>query len=1661
MQKSHNSQQDLQSFSQNSSFFKRRIGTLTLYETQNTPSIDKLILFIEYFQLISQIFVICCDDYTNKTPETDSALDKKYIFEIITYFFKLINPSFLINFTESNGITASILCLVFAFSLFKILLFGYITYVAYYKKDKGRNSFLIALWRWIWKLQTRNFCFFITSFWVKSLLGLENQGFNLFGMRRPICIVLYCCLIAIEYIFSIYLKTQFYYRLPTKKFLSSKSFDLQLSTLIHKLALQIIQISFKTNSLTCRWAFTSINLLFCLFKNRIFYGKLPLYHFKALLSQSDLMSIVNSFSVACFFQTLLKAANYQEFDSNFPLIFGILLSILIAKVSRGYINQVILNLLTKNSKNYSPNLLVHKICLIKQLERKLEKPGKRNPKFDWVSLIAATEHSRLNYIFNIEEENHQTQNHQNDRNSIFLNFLENLSKKFPKSSLVKLHIAKLCAKKPELYARAIKISADLAKNSWSKNYITFLFLLDKIQKSITQASMTSNTKLDLYTYVKSQLFFEELKNEISQQTQLTIDLCSNIMKEVTEIGTIFNHAQEIHKYRMKVQKKMLDISCKLPEHFIAPLKLCADYHLVLNFSFHDSQKYIDLYTNKYFKCEKYFKAPNLIQENLYQNTNSFLLLSGQKLDNGQILFCTKSLEDLCGTKKTSLCGSHVSTLFTSSLQAYFAEIFKQLFENGKASLLNQTTRAYFNHKNGHIIEAEFYLRIHPYITENLYLNMLIRPIPSEHEYLLLRENGDIEGATKNISKKLGLNLSSKSPSVININALSSELARVNEAFNFIERQPSLINPADLTEPSLFKVESAPASATRKRNYSGQSKSLHLISHVRALEIQALYRSEPQKVRISPLKAKKIQISNGSSIAGFKLSEDYIYDCKVSVLQYGPASIKLISLYERFFGHEKDEDQHISDLHSPRRILPSPKKSSATPLQKILEQNQSFSSMVDASENIEECTEVKFDERLVTEWRGQTQMTTEGNLLSPRTDRSQANLLSPRTENRISLFPNGNHPPPPLSHTVFTELDEAAPTPRNIKIKKLQSQKSDNPLSQTTLTETKFHRAFQQAINARTYPKLFNALYLVFYVIIFSTFCSQIALKVLSDITYNNLAVKKDLLVCAQLQTFYIIRIQTSCRGASLQVYGTLTAQQTGNPFSVSELIELTQYWVTKLSNANEKIISSANYLDSEAKEELFKKDIDVVGSYFNIKDKSTTKMTTFQAIDQIKATLQRLYHMSSDDINSSAGYALLRYIALNTLNDIIAKNLDITNLFIDSVQREREYLQLTMILCITLIPTLLAVIVIMLIYIIWKQYVVEKNLMLAFVKLHPQGIKTLFNTLSKFQKRLTDEEKFEDKSALHLVIVPGGDEQDSRMSIYHKKQSTHLVKYSQIQKKYWGYTAKVLFYIIILTGIIICNYVSAQKSANIIYKRQDQLQFANWVSVTASLSYISYTELFISNNTNLVNHMLPMKSLTTTLKQLDTIQNQLETVFLEGDNNYDPEIKHLLFGNSTCSKLTGLLQEYCQNLQDAGLYTGLNYAISLFRYYLKGKPDQYENVDKTSLTHIVAVGLENFDLLVWSSGTGSGDAQVIANLINKKLQNNISDASFQRILILIVFIISLMVVSVLIWRQILVKLSDVNNDFKRVLQVFPPDFVLSSFLLKNFLMETSQGIQNF
>ncbi len=165
----------LESFCQNRSSFKTKVALMTFYGLKYSFWTEKIIVLLEYLQLVSLSILI----FPNLT--TNFPLSDKFVPQAIIYACKLVNPSYLIDYTESRSLTSTILILLLCYTIFKLLLFFYILFRAF-KRNKQAFSGLVTIWQWIFKLQGPIGYYFMTSFWVRAILENDESGYSLFEM---------------------------------------------------------------------------------------------------------------------------------------------------------------------------------------------------------------------------------------------------------------------------------------------------------------------------------------------------------------------------------------------------------------------------------------------------------------------------------------------------------------------------------------------------------------------------------------------------------------------------------------------------------------------------------------------------------------------------------------------------------------------------------------------------------------------------------------------------------------------------------------------------------------------------------------------------------------------------------------------------------------------------------------------------------------------------------------------------------------------------------------------------------------------------------------------------------------------------------------------------------------------------------------------------------------------------------------------------------------------------------------------------------------------------------------------------------------------------------------------------------------------------------------
>ena len=1572
-------------------------------------------------------------------------------------------------------------------------------------RDYKRFPWIITPWQWLFKLQTRGCYFLFTSFWFTTIVEAKDSGFSLIGIHKIPLIFISSLMIALEFLLSLLFEAQFCYTLPTKNFLSSKNNTLSILTLIQKLIIQIILLVLRSNHLAGSWVASAIGLFFCVLRDYEFFTKLPLYHIKALYLQRQLLSAVLCLYLAYFLTTILKEVDYEGANVNFLVTTWLVIYLLGARLSHQILNAKILHILSSSSVS-CPDLLLHRVIAIRELKKYEARPGDMSLKYRYSFLVSMNLEINLENILglsleklveipgSVEAETAGPESFGEDLlqkrilKRIYLIYLEDLLKRFPKHNLIQLLTAQRCFKNSEPYTKTMRIAARIEVNKLSMDYLSSSLLIHEIEKSIRadNNNMSNKRKLDLSCYIRSKILVDESKKRMLQQANLEIKVCENVLCETPDIEEIYSSGQKISRLKSRIYKEINILSHSLPENYISPFLFYAEYFLVVNHSVPDFQKYCQIYAQKQIRSDKFFQDPQLSQENLFQETNAFVLVSSQKSDCGKILFCNKSLVNLCGGDSTqAYIGTHITRLFPPTLRSYYDNLLKKNLRAEDHSLMNKIHRAYLYHKNKSIVNVDFCIKFHPYLAQGLCLNMVIRPVPMESEYILLREDGDIEGASKNISKLLRLGGNSSAGKSISVGALSEKLYVMNLAFNIILKKGGFENNS--LESDEKKISKS-LSTARKELLMESSQGNNLkMSEERALEIFSAYTQEDQEIQLHPYVPNNI-----NSAVRNRVNLEHTFFSRVKVVSYGN-NIHMKLIFLRAIAREEDFDLREHDLqrskieidgqqdpnHLLRLFSVDMKNENQTSNREELEEEIIPSEFFEAEESpspqkvfrkidlgptspgatthgdmplLSVTSENKrfFADTMVSSFRNKTEA-------GALTDKGYLQRSSSRREKglkRVVEIPCGSTQIMSLSTDGDERFNGAVGQYDLAYVKyRIRKYRNTHHFFQKSKDKGSNTKIFQAAIVSKSYPRSFNILCLIFYGVVLSTFIAQILMKIVSDSTMEDLQIKKNLLKYSQERSFKAALIQINAIGLSLQVLGSF--QSGGAVTGIETTVANLQIRMRDMKEANDNMLQYIYSLDEDIQRQLFAQDVLINGTYLNSLDTVYKMVNTFEVVQEISNAVKALDALPN--ATSLEGYHILNFLSINIMDDFQYKSIEITDLFVESVKNQKQTYQNTIDLCLMLTPFLLTGIGSLLCVIIWNQYRIGKKNMKAFIKIPPIGVKEISEQLSIFKNCLVNQETFE----AQWLSAPKPDPKssvlvDPNLAASAKKVNDREIKYYGFQQRYHRYILKVVFFISLLIVITIWDLISTRRAIKVIYNRQDQLQFANYISSRVTAGHAAYPLVFAKNNTLKVEHKIALDALYDAAEDTKYIQAEIPVRFLEVDQTYNPEVKRILYENNPdCNGFASDTLINCQTLIGLGQPVNMLVANSAYEVVLSNKYQDYINCNKTTMAQILTAAYLNIQTLLPNFAVIAYEAQNIADIMDKSMTEKISETKELRLVILVIFSASLLSVSILIWFHILKVIREVHNDFKKVLQVFPSNLVLSSYLLKKFLRQSS------
>ena len=1590
----------LSSLCDDHSSFQARVAIASFSETSSSTFLDQVLMFFEHIQVISPILILTITLNFNFHSS---------LFQATLFLLRIISPALWMSFDKTGVLENSVLILVCCFTAFKFLLFLYILYQCTQKTEA--SGLLVTLWRIMTKFQSRIGYMYVSTFYINSIRVINWETFESTDDQNKAFEVIAFLLIAIEFILAFAPKMVFHYMLPTKSFLAAKGNTLEIMTLLQKVVVQVLLAALDYKSPASNWIFAISNICIDSLRISYFYRVLPLYSFRALYFQGWFLMVVACLNLSFFMSVIVKTIDESYCSLSFSLILWGVLLVLAIFTSNNFLKMAFWRLICDPSLD-NPNLLVHRIVAIKELRRLTEEHYEKNEKYDFHFLVNQTLNRHLEKILWVQEwkaGDNLDINTKESSNIMFKNFLEKLSERSPRNKFIKIFLAEFCFKTMKVFRDPIRTCLALRKTRDINLRINAEFLLMRIQNHIKLNNEIS--PLNLFAFASQHALTAQLKQEMLKQANLQIEVSSEIMEDAPNLELIYLKSQQAHYHRRNAIRRINHIPKALSGWNIEALLVSAKYYLSINHSIKDYLYFKKIYLQKLNKYQESFSQEKLCPEDVFQDTTGFLLVSGEKGEEGKILFATNPVVKALGGESSQYPGTYFVQKTPPIYRPIYSVAWKQMPEDPESTYMGKIIRNFAYNMNGYLVEAEYYIGIHPFASQGFGFIFIFRPIFSNKQYMLLHENGDIDSTTKGLLERFGLKPQSMRT---NIRMLNEELEMVNDAFNM------------MAFPEKYDVESL-------RNF---------LSKEEAEEIYKKYTTEGVDIMFNS--------ENGMN---------YSYNCKIHNLLLGPLLIKTVTLEENrrenrerthelqplFYQNQKEEEA-LDNLSSNSLKTEEEKEEGWV----------DFDAITAAKKTPSEIQQTPFSSQTEVEILNKTQReepeaaTTRRQLMTSRTTLKRLEYKSTAKLAAVHLSDSMNEEP------EFAEEEER----HKVIPKSSLRSKNSSRFGQQKRLATVFHAS----LDTKYYTKTFWALVSLFYASLAVMIALRIVVKLTIDKDMSALAAKKDIFNNNSLRGYQLIETAGMTR-LGYQIYiNQFDLSVYGNSYedSYNAIRTLVLMNIKSLRESNKVVFEESNVLNEETQNALYAKDAKIYTTYFDETVQSYTKMDTFQATDRIIESALYLYEAFSNVLFNSTfvdpeAETRAKFLFRNSLNDLIIANLGLSMAMLESYSQQFDSvknlsLAFTIIMIVFLCGFAGAFFIVL-----HRQYSKDIFYLSAICRLNHGKLQLIHQEFLHFQKKLKQEEGGKDLQEKAQKLRHAKTRDENLLSSSIKRESLKVPEKKEIRKRYYIYILGIAVLLLALLSYVIYNQASAGGIFDKMDANKERLYFVNKIRIKISLTSASFKELASTNNVAMVENVQVLTKFEELIKVLKSLRVGIYSTLLTGESlEESPEIEALLLGDG-CSMLQWSLSPMCASLKNKGMPTGFIYLLNEFEGYMTDKLEAYKASNKTTAA-LVELQVKDYDIISYIYVVTLNEVELLASIVNEQYEEKMDADTNRRLMSLVGVLLIIFGVGIFGWIFVLKKLGESVNNFKNILRVLPAELVLSSFILKTALMRSSKGV---
>ena len=340
---------------------------------------------------------------------------------------------------------------------------------------------------------------------------------------------------------------------------------------------------------------------------------------------------------------------------------------------------------------------------------------------------------------------------------------------------------------------------------------------------------------------------------VEEQFAKILESMQYIIKAALEFWGYLNH-KDIDLHKLHQLSKALLIIVDDTSKLWNPLKIYLDKKKKLRYYYNwflkdfKNKKIVlteedieDLLEDETYSIHSQEFIDNIKNDNiLFQDDSCVIHISGHFMNMGKILNVSKAIQSVFGYEKTELQNSVISVLMPNLIGKNHARYLESFVKTGNSRILYNQRLTYAKEKSGHIFPIWLVVKQMNSIDGEITYAGLVRPLTEKKEdpsyYILLDQNGEIDGISKNLSE-----ITLLKPDVldktgtINLIMLAPRLIKEFNLLDLLNADDDYDNNRDKINQSMNKSEDLSINADDKDITILQQKKNELISSLSIID----------------------------------------------------------------------------------------------------------------------------------------------------------------------------------------------------------------------------------------------------------------------------------------------------------------------------------------------------------------------------------------------------------------------------------------------------------------------------------------------------------------------------------------------------------------------------------------------------------------------------------------------------------------------------------------------------------------------------------------------------------------------------------------------------------------------------------------------------------